>query len=113
MSLTKKFEQELSEANKTEMTKIASPEHITEKELEEKKLTSLGKVSDIQIKHAYCPECGEELISKLPPMFNPFTGERQCIHKCGKCSKSYNLDYSYPRLVFLDEQSNEIFAHCE
>lgn len=113
MSVTEKFEQQLKNNDNLETAKIALPERVTEKEMVEKKLIVLNDVSKIQVKHAFCPECGEELISDLPPMYNPFTRERQCIHKCGKCNKTYNLDYSYPRFVFLDENSNEIFAHCE
>lgn len=113
MSVTENFEQQIKGDNEFEATKIALPERITEKELEEKNLVTMSEVTKIQVKHAYCPECGKELISKFPPMFNPFTGERQCVHKCDECGKSYNLDYSYPRFVFLDEESNEIFAHCE
>lgn len=85
---------------------------ITENELEEREMIKNCEISNIFVKRAYCPECGEELISKLPPMFNPFTQERQCIHEC-KCGVKYNLDYSYPRIVFVDKDNNEIFAHCE
>lgn len=69
-------------------------------------------VSKIMVKHAYCPECGKELINKYPPMFNPFTHEKQCIHEC-ECGMKYNLEYSYPRIVFYDDNDSEIFAHCE
>lgn len=69
-------------------------------------------IDKIMVKHAYCPECGKELVNKYPPMFNPFTHEKQCIHEC-ECGLKYNLEYSYPRIAFYDANNNEIFAHCE
>lgn len=117
MSVVDKYEKEIKQLDtndaETTIKQVALPTKVTEQELEEKSLTKLENVEEIKVKRAYCPECGEELISKLPPMFNPFTQERQCIHKCNKCEKVYNLDYSYPRLLFLDKNGNEIFAHCE
>ena len=67
-------------------------------------------VDHIIIKHFYCPECGEELISKAPPMFNPYTFERICLHEC-KCGKRYNLDYAYPRFVLINKEGDEINAY--
>jgi hypothetical protein len=68
------------------------------------------EIDKIIVKHFYCPECGEELISKAPPMFNPFTMERICLHEC-KCGKRYNLDYAYPRFVLYNKEGNEIKAY--
>lgn len=68
------------------------------------------EIDRITVKHFYCPECGEELISKAPPMFNPFTMERICLHEC-KCGKRYNLDYAYPRFVMYNKNGEEIKAY--
>lgn len=68
-------------------------------------------VPSITVKRAYCEECGEELISAIPPMFNPYTLERICKHTCKKCGKEYNLEYAYPRLVIKDNNGNEIPAY--
>ncbi len=68
------------------------------------------EVDRIIVKHFYCPECGEELVSKAPPMFNPFTMERICLHEC-KCGKRYNLDYAYPRFVMYNKEGEEIKAY--
>lgn len=68
------------------------------------------EVDRITVKHFYCPECGEELVSKAPPMFNPFTMERICLHEC-KCGKRYNLDYAYPRFVMYNKEGEEIKAY--
>lgn len=68
------------------------------------------EIDKITVKHFYCPECGEELISKAPPMFNPFTMERICLHEC-KCGKRYNLDYAYPRFVLYNKEGDEIKAY--
>lgn len=68
------------------------------------------EIDRVTVKHFYCPECGEELISKAPPMFNPFTMERICLHEC-KCGKRYNLDYAYPRFVLYNKKGEEIKAY--
>lgn len=68
------------------------------------------EIDRITVKHFYCPECGEELVSKAPPMFNPFTMERICLHEC-KCGKRYNLDYAYPRFVMYNKEGKEIKAY--
>ena len=84
----------------------------TEKELDAAELSSISKIPKIMVKRVYCPNCGKELVNNYPPMFNPFTHEKQCIHEC-ECGTKYNLEYSYPRIVFLDENNKEIMAHCE
>lgn len=68
------------------------------------------EIDHIVIKHFYCPDCGEELISKAPPMFNPFTYERICLHEC-KCGRRYNLDYAYPRFALINKEGKEIKAY--
>ena len=83
---------------------------MNESSMEEKGLIKNSDVNKIIIKHAYCEECGEELISDAPPMFNPFTFEKVCKHTCKKCGKVYNLEFAYPRLVFLDNNGEEIPA---
>lgn len=77
---------------------------------ESEKFIKTEDVDHIVVKHFYCPECGEELISQAPPMFNPFTYERVCLHKC-KCGKRYNLDYAYPRFVLYNKEGKEIKAY--
>lgn len=85
---------------------------LTETELDIRNSLKASEISKVEVKHAYCPNCGKELINRYPPMFNPFTHEKQCIHEC-ECGMKYNLEYSYPRIVFYDETDNEIMAHCE
>lgn len=84
----------------------------TEKELLDSNLLSNSNVKEIVVKHAYCENCGKELKTNTPAMFNPYTKEKHCIHVC-ECDKIFDLEYAYPRLVFIDEKNNEIFAHCE
>lgn len=102
---------ELSMENqyKQAMNKI---QNYTEKEMDEEGLSRVAEVSKIEVKRVYCPKCGKELVNEYPPMFNPFTHEKQCIHEC-ECGMKYNLEYSYPRIIFLDEDGVEIMAHCE
>lgn len=79
---------------------------VTDEELIEQGLLKNTSISDIKVIRAYCPKCGKELISKAPPMYNPFTMERVCIHEC--CDTKYNLDKTYPHIAFYDESGNEI-----
>lgn len=92
------------------LTKMAKMKKMTENDMESNKLISNETVEKVIVKHAYCEECGEELISNAPPMFNPFTFERVCKHTCTKCGKIYNLEFAYPRLAFINNKGEEIPA---
>ena len=83
---------------------------MSEEEMTEQNLIKEEDIDKIIVKHAYCSECGEELISNAPPMFNPFTFERVCKHTCTKCGKIFNLDFAYPRLAFYNNKGEEIPA---
>lgn len=84
--------------------------HLTEDEMEKINLIDKEEIDKIIVKHAFCEECGKELISNAPPMFNPFTFEKVCKHTCTNCGKIYNLDFAYPRLAFLNNKGEEIPA---
>jgi len=90
--------------------KMAEMKQMSENEMTEKELIKEEDVEKIIVKHAYCSECGEELISNAPPMFNPFTFERVCKHTCTKCGAIFNLEYAYPRLAFMNNKGEEIPA---
>lgn len=90
--------------------KMAEMKQMSENDMENNKLISDETVEQVIVKHAYCEECGEELISDAPPMFNPFTFERICRHKCKKCGKLYNLEFAYPRLAFMNNKGEELPA---
>lgn len=92
------------------LTKMAEMKKMSENDMESNKLISDETVEKVIVKHAYCEECGEELISNAPPMFNPFTFERVCKHTCAKCGKIYNLEFAYPRLAFINNKGEEIPA---
>ena len=87
--------------------------HLKENELSNSDNIKEIEITKITVKHAYCTDCGTELVSVGPTMFNPFTMEKQNIHTYDKCGKKYNLEYAYPRFVFYDENNNEVFGHCE
>ena len=87
-----------------------SMKNMNEEEMTANELIKEEDVKKVVVKHAYCDECGEELISKTPPMFNPYTLEKICKHTCAKCGKTYNLEYAYPRLAFINENNEEIQA---
>ena len=91
-------------------TKMAEMKQMSESDMESNKLINNEMVEKVIVKHAYCEECGEELISNAPPLFNPFTFERICKHTCAKCGKIYNLEFAYPRLAFIDNKGEELPA---
>lgn len=112
-NICKKFENLISNTVAEPQTGfIQQPEKLNEAEMEVAQNIVVQPINNISVKRAYCPQCGNELVSQFPAMFNPFTQEKQCIHKCS-CGKMYNLEYSYPRIVFSDENNKEIFVHCE
>lgn len=90
--------------------KMAEMKNMSENDMENKKLINNEDVEKVIVKHAYCEECGEELISNAPPMFNPFTFEKVCKHTCSKCGKIYNLEFAYPRLAFINNKGEELPA---
>ena len=90
--------------------KMLEMKQMTETEMGEKDLIKEEDIEKVIVKHAYCSECGEELISNAPPMFNPFTFERVCKHTCTKCGAIFNLEYAYPRLAFINNKGEEIPA---
>lgn len=79
---------------------------ISENDLDIKGLTSEIKVS-VKIKRAFCPNCGKELISKSNPINNSYNVERIAKHEC-ECGYKANLEYAYPRVMFIDENGVEI-----
>lgn len=63
----------------------------------------------VVVRHAKCPVCGRELISTSPVIFNPFTKEKIAKHDC-ECGYKCNLDYAYPRVVFINNENKEVNA---
>lgn len=118
------FSKEQMEAYKKELDKLRKSDEevikmfnnvfvpLTEKELIEK---GNLKNDDVRVKliRAYCPECGEEIVCKMPSVFNPFTHERFARYVCPKCETKYNLDCAYPRLAVFDIMGNEIKCFLE
>lgn len=90
--------------------KMSEMKTMTEEEMETSGMFKTLDDIKLQVKHAFCEDCGEELVSNAPPLFNPFTFEKICKHTCTKCGKVYNFEYAYPRLVILDNNGNEIPA---
>lgn len=90
--------------------KMAEMEKLSEKDMGANGNIKNEDVDHVVVKHAYCKECGEELISNVPPMFSPLTFEKVCKHTCTKCGKVYNLEFAYPRLAFINNKGEEIPA---
>lgn len=82
-----------------------------EKFYEEDLKTEYVKVTPM-VKRAYCPQCGKEIISRGPVMYNPFTFEKTCPHVCD-CGWRGDLEYSYPRVVFVTENGTQIEAYAK
>ena len=83
---------------------------VTEESLHEQDCLEIDNDVRIVVLHARCPNCGAELTTDKPKMFNPYTGESLALHKCSQCGKEYNLEYAYPRVVFVDSQNHIIKA---
>lgn len=98
-----------TELEKAEEFQISMPKRVSCSELS----LSDTPINKILVRKAYCPECKTELISPFPVMYNPYTMEKQCAIECKNCGQKYILDDAYPKIVFLDENDNEVFAHCE
>ena len=90
--------------------KMNEMKRFTEEEMEKTNLIKTGEIDKIIVKHAFCDKCGEELISKTPQLFNPYTLDSICKHTCSKCGAVFNLEHAYPRVVFLDNNGKEIPA---
>lgn len=73
--------------------------------------TEYAKVTPM-VKKAYCPECGKEIINTYPPMYNPFSFEKINRFECD-CGWKANLEYSYPRVVFVTDSGEEIEAFAK
>lgn len=71
--------------------------------------TFKSEISPIKvgIKRIYCPKCGKEVVTTAPERKNPVTGEVIQRFDC-ECGYKCNLDSKYPKLVYLDEDNNEI-----
>lgn len=93
--------------------KKAEMRQLKEEDMNKSGLIKGEDIHRVIVVHAFCEDCGEELISNAPPMFNPFTFEKVCKHVCSKCGKIYNLEYAYPRLGFLNENNEEIKAFTQ
>lgn len=83
----------------------------TEEQLDEQYKDNLKYVEPkVVIKRFYCPQCGKEIVSDAPVMFNPFTLEKVARHEC-ECGFKCNLDFAYPRVMFFDKDGKEITAY--
>ena len=110
VKVLKELRNNSNDMENTYRAKIDEMKQMSENDMENNNLINNETVEQVIVKHAYCEECGEELISDTPPMFNPFTFERICRHTCKKCGKLYNLEFAYPRLAFMNNKGKELPA---
>lgn len=108
-NLLKELRDKTSEVEEQYLEKKREMQTVTEKQMCDNGSITDEEVS-VRVRHAYCDACGEELISNCPPMFNPYTMEKICKHTCSKCGKVFNLEYAYPRTVFINVDGKEINA---
>ena len=94
VKVLKELRNNSNDMENTYRAKIDEMKQMSENDMENNNLINNETVEQVIVKHAYCEECGEELISDAPPMFNPFTFERVCKHTCAKCGKIYNLEFA-------------------
>ena len=79
-SICNKFENLINDNEEIQPINIPQPEQLNEAEMDASNNIKVQSINNVSVKRAYCPECGNELVSKFPAMFNPFTQEKQCIH---------------------------------
>lgn len=79
---------------------------ISDKQMDEQGLLSSEKI-DAYLIHAYCPKCGKELRCSHKLYCNPYTRQTIAKHECS-CGFKANLQYAYPRLVYVDKDNKQI-----
>ena len=79
---------------------------ILDKQMDEQGLLSTEKI-DACLIHAYCPKCGKELRCSHKLYRNPYTKQTIAKHECS-CGFKANLQYAYPRLVYIDKDNKQI-----
>ena len=107
----KDFGEEHDGGNSESGMKTQQLVRLTDENLTENSLLRSEDISDIKVIRAYCPKCGKELVAKTPPMYNPFTMQKVCLHEC--CDTKYNLDKTYPHIAFYDNDGNEINSFAQ
>lgn len=98
---------QIKENDENPMPIIDHYEKVDEKDLK----TDYVKVTPM-VKRAYCPKCGAEIVNNLPPMYNPFSFEKINRFECD-CGWKANLEYCYPRVVFVTENGVQIDAFAK
>lgn len=115
------FTEEMKEAYRKEVDKLRGNAddleqvynrfHDTYRKFSDEEVNQRCKDEEVKtiIRRAFCPECGREIISKLPVMFNPYTGEKIARYDC-ECGAKFNMEHSYPRIVYINNDGVEINA---
>ena len=85
---------------------------IKENEMDENGLTKMDENIKMMVKRAYCPNCKREIVSKVPLLFNPYTMEKIAKYECA-CGAKFNFEHSYPRIIYVDSDGNEIKAFAD
>ena len=80
---------------------------LSEEELDGAGFTKIEEIKQIVVKRAYCPNCKREITSKVPMMFNPYTLEKIAKYNC-ECGSNFNMEHSYPRIMYIDNEGKEI-----
>ena len=60
------------------------------------------------VRRAYCPDCGEEIVTVEPILFDWAIKTNVVKHRCVKCGKAMRLHHEYPRIVYLNDSGEEI-----
>ena len=90
---------------------------VLQKFMEEYKFTSESslKTTKQEVKpmviRAFCPVCGEEIANEVPVLYNPFTLKKVVKYECKTCNWKANLEYTYPRVVFVTAEGEEIACY--
>lgn len=60
------------------------------------------------IRRAYCPDCGEEIVTKGYNQTNAMSGKRMVLYTCPSCHKNMRINNMYPRIEYLNSAKESI-----
>lgn len=100
--------------NTDDLEQVYQKFHDTYRKLDEQEINAKCATENVRvvIKHAYCPECGKEIISQFPILYNPYTKEKIARYDC-ECGAKFNMEHSYPRIIYVNDNNVEITAFNE
>ena len=70
-------------------------------EIDEGEITIVDTPITPVIRRAYCPDCGEEIVTNGFQHINAITGKRQVLYSCPSCNRKMSIGNEFPRIEYL------------